>query len=190
MTSSAGAHDAGGKLRPDWPEDSVVTARFSPCGRYRYELSEIWDCNKPLVLWILMNPSVACLDHSDPTLRRTGNFSRSWGYGGQLVGNVHAYRATNKHDLLKVDDPVGPDNDLVILDMASRAQTVVLAYGSPPRQLKTRGQKVTRLLQDHPGLSYLKLSKDGVTPVHPLYLPSSLQPILFNSHMNATSGIQ
>jgi len=122
MTNAAGAHDAGGKLRLDWPVDSVITARFSPCGCYRYELSEIWDRNKPLVLWILMNPSVACLDHSDPTLRRTGNFARAWGYGGQLVGNVHAYRATNKNVLLTVDDPVGPDNDQAILAMANRAQ--------------------------------------------------------------------
>lgn len=181
MTSAVGAHDAGGKSRPDWPDDSIVTARFSPCRFYRYELAEIWDCNKPLVLWILMNPSVACLDHSDPTLRRTGNFARTWGYGGQLIGNVHAYRATDKNELLKVVDPVGPDNDNAILAMASRAQSVVLAYGSPPSQLKLRGQEVSRLLQDHPGLSYLKLAKDGVTPIHPLYLPAHLRPIPFKA---------
>lgn len=180
MTSSKGLHDAGGKSRPDWPEDSVITARFSPCGCYRYELEEIWDSSKPLVLWILMNPSVACLDFSDPTLRRTGNFARAWGYGGQLIGNVHAYRATNKNKLLTVDDPVGPDNDHAILEMASRAQTVVLAYGSPPSKLRMRGQEVTRMLRDHPGLSYLKLAKDGETPVHPLYLPADMQPILLN----------
>jgi len=96
MSLAASKHDAGGKARPAWPADSTVTALFSECQQYRYQLSEVWDKNTPLVLWLLMNPSVACTEFSDPTLRKTGKFARSWGYGGQLVGNVHAYRATDK----------------------------------------------------------------------------------------------
>ncbi|OGQ59697.1 MAG: hypothetical protein A3J24_01360 [Deltaproteobacteria bacterium RIFCSPLOWO2_02_FULL_53_8] len=172
--SIATKHDAGGKSRPAWPSDSTVSARFSECDKYRYELSEIWDRSKPLVLWILMNPSVACLDYSDPTLRKTGRFARAWGYGGQLVGNVHAYRATNRRKLLGVVDPVGPENDKSILSMASLAQTVVLGYGHPPKAIKSRGQKVAQMLSHHPALCYLKLAKDGITPWHPLYLPADL----------------
>lgn len=173
-------HDAGGRSRPAWNATSTVTATFSQCGQYRYELSEIWDKTKPLVLWVMMNPSVACLDHSDPTLIRTGNFARSWGYGGQLVGNVHAYRTTNKKGLLEVDDPIGPKNDKSILRMASLADTIVFAYGQPPKALKSRGQEVVKLLKNHPNLCYLKLAKDGITPYHPLYLPSNLQPIKYS----------
>ena len=88
-------HNPGGKSCPAWPADSTVTVYFSECGKYRNELAEIWDQNKPLVLWVLMNPSVACEDYSDPTLRKTGKFSRTWGYGGQLIGNLYAYRATD-----------------------------------------------------------------------------------------------
>ena len=51
------------------------------------------------------NPSVACTDYSDPTLRKMGKFARAWGCGGQLVGNVQ-----------------------MILEMAALAKTVVLAY--------------------------------------------------------------
>lgn len=167
-------HDPGGKSRPAWPADSTVSALFSECGQYRYELAEIWDHRRPLILWILMNPSVACLDYSDPTLRKTGKFSRAWDYGGQMIGNVHAYRATDKNRLLAVPDPVGPENDKSIQAMARRAKTVVLAYGAPPKQLKNRGQAVASLLIQHPGLSSLKLAKDGITPVHPLYLPANL----------------
>ena len=176
MSTSSAKHDPGGKSRPAWPADSVVTARFSECGQYRYELAEIWDQSKPLVLWILMNPSVACLDYSDPTLRKTGNFARAWGYGGQLIGNVHAYRATDKTRLLGVDDPVGPENDKSIESMARRAKTVVLAYGAPPKQLKERGQAVANALHHPGGLCCLRLAKDGITPVHPLYLPGDLLP--------------
>lgn len=169
-------HDAGGKSRPRWPADSTVTALFSECGQYRYELSENWDRYKPVVLWILMNPSVACLDYSDPTLRKTGKFSRAWGYGGQLIGNVHAYRATDKNRLMEVHDPVGPENDRSILDMAKRAETIVLAYGQPPKALQERGQDVAEMLKNHANLCYLKLAKDGVTPCHPLYQKSTLTP--------------
>lgn len=168
-------HDAGGKSRPAWPSDSAVNPVFSECKQYRYQLQEIWDSSRLLVLWLLMNPSVACLDHSDPTLRKTGTFARAWGYGGQLVGNVHAYRATDKSRLLEVADPVGPENDQMILEMAAKVKTVVLAYGQPPKALRARGAEVVNLLRHHPGLCYLRLAQDG-TPVHPLYLPSTLRP--------------
>lgn len=170
------AHDAGGRSRPPWPEDSVVVPVFSTCQKYRYRLSEVWDPSKPLVMWIMMNPSVACLEYRDPTLRKTGNFSRAWGYGGQLVANVHAYRATDKSRLLDVADPVGPDNDQSILEMAGQAERVVLAFGQPPRRLRQRGQDVIALLANHSGLCYLKLAKDGVTPHHPLYLDADTAP--------------
>lgn len=175
MSRAAQKHDAGGKVRPAWPADSRVTAVFSDCEKYRYQLREIWDASKPLVLWLLMNPSVACTDFSDPTLRRTGNFARAWGYGGQLVGNVHAYRATDKNRLLEVADPIGPRNNQMILEMAKQAKTVVLAYGQPPKELRARGQELESLLRQHPGLRNLRLARDG-TPVHPLYLPANLRP--------------
>lgn len=177
MSMATQRHDPGGKSRPAWPSDSIVKSCFSECDKYRYELSEIWDQSKPLVLWVLMNPSVACLDYSDPTLRKTGRFSRSWGYGGQLIANVHAYRATNKKRLLDVDNPTGPENDKAILRLASRAQKVILAYGLPPKALQVRGKQVADLLSHHPALCYLKLLKDGITPGHPLYLPADLPPI-------------
>jgi hypothetical protein len=175
MSRAVPKHDAGGKVRPAWPADSYVTAVFSDCQKYRYQLREIWDASKPLVLWLLMNPSVACTDYSDPTLRRTGNFARAWGYGGQLVGNVHAYRATDKNRLLEVADPVGPRNNQMILEMAGQAKTVVLAYGQPPKALRARGRELESLLVRHPGLCNLRLAQDG-TPIHPLYLPSTLRP--------------
>ena len=177
-------HDAGGKVRPAWPADSAVTAVLSECQRYRYQLREIWDTAKPLVLWLLMNPSVACTEYSDPTLHKTGKFARAWGFGGQLVGNVHAYRATDKNELLDVVDPVGPENDQMILQMAAEAKTVVLAYGQPPKALRRRGPEVVALLAHHPELCYLRLAQDG-TPVHPLYLPETLRP---KSHKGRTNA--
>ena len=172
----AAIHDPGGKSRPKWSLDSVVQAKFSECKRYRYELSEVWDATKPMVLWILMNPSVANLDHSDPTLIKTGKYARAWGYGGQLIGNVHAYRATDSNEMLLVDDPVGPENDGALLSMAKRTQMIVLAYGMPPKKLAARGLQVANLLAKNYDLHSLKLNMDG-SPSHPLYLPTNLRPI-------------
>ena len=130
-----------------------------------------------MVMFQLMNPSVAGIEHSDPTLIRTGSFARSWGYGGQFIGNIFAYRATDNKRLLEITDPVGPNNDDHLVDMAKKSAMVVLAYGLPPKALRARGATVVRLLRTNgTKLTYLRLSKDG-TPQHPLYLPGSLQPI-------------
>ena len=173
------AHDPGGKRKPRWPADSKVEARFSKCTRYRYTLEEIWDTKLPQVMWLLMNPSVAGLDHADPTLRRTGEFSRRWGYGGQLVGNVHAYRVTAQRRLLEIDDAAGPGNDEALVSMARRTGVVMLAYGQPPKPLRSRSAAVVELLRATGAQLYsLRLAKDG-SPYHPLYLPADTLPVPF-----------
>lgn len=169
-------HDPGGKSKPRWPADSSIDARFSPCNRYRYTLTEIWDSTLPPLMWLLMNPSVASVEHADPTLIRTGRYARLWGYGGQLVGNVHAYRATDKDKLLEIDDPEGPENVDALVQMAKQAGTVMLAYGQPPKVLRPRSAEVVQLLRETgAALHHLRLSKDG-SPAHPLYLPANLEP--------------
>ena len=173
----AAPHDPGGKSKPRWPSDSIVAARFSVCGRYRYELSEVWDPALPLAMFLLMNPSVAGVEHGDPTLIRTGRFARGWGYGGQFVGNIHAYRITDSKRLTEVEDAVGPENDAALLKMARASSIVILAYGLPPKPLRPRSVGVVRMLLDAGlRLKYLRLTQDG-TPQHPLYLPGTLRPL-------------
>ena len=171
-------HDPGGKRKPKWPPDSTVTPKFSECMRYRYGLAEIWDDALPLVMFHMMNPSVAGPDHADPTLIKTGKYARSWGYGGQLVGNVHAYRVTKSKLLVQADDPVGPENDKMLRYMARKAKMVVLAYGLPPKPLRARADTVVNMLGSKSRLMYLSLTKNG-TPGHPLYLKGDLQPLDF-----------
>ncbi|KRC18091.1 DUF1643 domain-containing protein [Acidovorax sp. Root219] len=172
---SVSAHDPGGRRKPAWPVDSRVCAQFSDCGRYRYALTEVWDEKRPTVMFLLMNPSVAGVEHADPTLIKTGRLARAWGYGGQLVGNMHAYRVTDSKLLAGVDDPVGPGNDAALLEMAGEARMVVLAYGLPPKTLRPRAQAVIRMLGEMASLQFLRLTQDG-TPAHPLYLPRGLLP--------------
>lgn len=143
---------------------------------YRYALGEVWNADLPMVMFLMMNPSVASIADADPTLIKTGKFARAWGYGGQLVGNVHAYRVTDSKLLVEPKDPVGPGNDAALLTMAGRAEAVVLAYGLPPKPLRPRARAVIKLLGERSRLKVLRLTVDG-TPRHPLYLPSHLLPM-------------
>jgi hypothetical protein len=90
------------------------SARFSDCGRYRYELTRRWS-DGPLALWIMLNPSTADAEQDDPTIRRCIGFSRREGCGGLVVVNLFAYRATRPDRLLTVADPIGwPENTFTI----------------------------------------------------------------------------
>ena len=171
-------HDPGGRRKPRWPPNSVVTAEFSDCERFRYSLSEVWETERPLVMFLMMNPSVAGPEHADPTLIKTGKYARAWGYGGQLIGNVHAYRVTDSGLLVEAEDPVGPKNDAVLLRMARRAEVVVLAFGLPPKPPRPRAATVIEMLRGTVPLKYLHKTKNG-TPCHPLYLRGDLRPIDF-----------
>ena len=139
-------------------------------------LFELWDDTKPVVMFLLLNPSVASEEFADPTLCKTGKYARAWGYGGQLIGNVHAYRITDSKRLVEAEDPIGPENDEALLSMAARAEMVVLAYGQPPKSLRNRAAEGVQLVKGHRRLTYLHLAMDG-TPRHPLYLKDNLQPL-------------
>ena len=170
-------HDPGGKSKPKWPAGSVVTAQFhGPDDCYRTELAEIWDESRRPVGWLLMNPSVAGIEHADPTLIRTGNFSRKWGFGGQIIGNVHDYRITDSKLLASIQAPCSIYNDGALDRMAEQAAFVVLAFGLPPEPLRARAARVvTRLANNRHDLRYLALTADG-TPRHPLYLKRDVKP--------------
>lgn len=149
-------------------------AVISQCGSYRYELHRIWDESKPLVMFIMLNPSTADADNDDPTIRRCIGFAKSWGYGGIMVGNLFAYRATDPKELLSCEHPEGFDNKWHLIHMAARAKKIVCAWGNSPIVKKLKVKSL-----DSENLFCIKLSPDG-TPMHPLYLLKHLSPIPFN----------
>ena len=86
-------------------------AVFSPCRTYRYALSRVWAADKPYALFIGLNPSTADETLDDPTIRRCIDFAKRWGYGGLVMANLFAYRATNPSEMKAATDPVGVAND-------------------------------------------------------------------------------
>lgn len=156
----------------------VTSASISDCGTYRYGLKRVWDDAKPVVAWIMLNPSTADAEQDDPTIRRCVGFSKAWGYGGLAVVNLFALRATNPKYLWLVDDPVGPENDVFISEI-TQGRRVVAAWGAAARAT-SRAERVMMLL------AHRKIECLGTTamghPRHPLYVQgsTSMRP-LFSS---------
>jgi hypothetical protein len=152
-------------------------AVISACGTYRYTLERQWDAARPLVLFVMLNPSTADAELDDPTIRRCTGFARSWGYGGLLVGNLFAFRVTDPRELWQrvSFEAIGAHNDLWLARLTARADYVVAAWGAQARAAG-RARQVTQLL-DVP-MHALALTQTG-EPRHPLYVRGDARPVVY-----------
>lgn len=140
-------------------------AYISDCGRYRYSLCREWDSTKAKVCWIMLNPSTADANIDDATIKRCIYFSMQWGFGGMVVLNLYALRATNPAKILKTEDPVGPENDKII--RLYMDWPIVVAWGTLGAY-KNRDKVVLEILKGS-DIKSLGKTKMGL-PRHPLYL--------------------
>jgi hypothetical protein len=145
----------------------ISSAQFSCCRTYRYSLRRIWS-ERPLVLFVGLNPSTADETTDDPTVRRCIGFARRWRHGGLLLVNLFAYRSTDPAGLKRASDPIGPENDAAILDCCQSVTRVVVAWGVHGI-LEYRDRQVLSLLSRP---YCLGLTKSGA-PRHPLYLSAA-----------------
>jgi hypothetical protein len=147
---------------------------FSIDRRYRYSLHHRWAelFDERAIVWVGLNPSTADESALDPTLRRIRGFSTSWGFTAFIMLNLFAFRATDPRDMLAAEDPVGPENDRVLLETAQRCGTIVAAWGAHGDHLG-RDQAVCRLL-DGLTLYCLGITASGA-PRHPLYVRGDQQ---------------
>lgn len=159
-------------------DSKEMGATFSNCRTYRYKLWRTWDKRKGFVLFLMLNPSTADETVNDSTVERCERYSRAWGYGGLVVCNIFAYRATYPKDLKLYDKPIGPENDKYIARAAKEAKKVVCGWGNHGSFLE-RSYDVQELLKKNKIKPYcLKITKMG-EPSHPLYLRKDLKPIIF-----------
>ena len=150
-------------------------AMFSPCRTYRYTLWRIWSEVEPVVAFVGLNPSTADESVDDPTIRRCIGFAESWGYGGLVMLNLFAYRATDPNVMKRVADPVGPDNDGYLCSQSNMCGRIIAAWGVHGLH-RGRANRV-RLMIDN--LHHLGLTKGG-HPKHPLYLRGDTKPTPWN----------
>lgn len=152
------------------------TAVMSLCGTYRFALGRIWSPSSPTVGFIMLNPSTADAEVDDPTIRRCVGFAQHWGYGGALVANLFALRATKPTELAVHPDPVG-ENDRYLVDLARQCPVVVCGWGAHPMAQSRAGVVLELLRAECPdAVMCLGVTKTGA-PRHPLYIRADTQPV-------------
>lgn len=158
------------------PKCHAQGARISLCQKYRFDLRRFWG-SAPYCLWIMLNPSTADARVNDRTISKIMGFSNRWGYGGLVVVNLFAFRATDPDELLLADDPVGPNNDHYIMSWATKPEIrdVYVGWGSYGG-IKGRGLQIGRAL--HAAgveMKCLFINENG-HPKHPLYVANDTVP--------------
>lgn len=154
-------------------------ATFSPCRQYRYLLwRELAADIRRTALFLMLNPSKAGALIDDPTVGRCFGFTRAWGYDRFDVANLFAWSATDRSELRRVPEPVGPENDAYILRAAATADLIVCAWGADGALHGRSAHVRTMLVSAGYTLHCLTRTKGG-EPGHPLYLRGDLTPQWF-----------
>lgn len=128
----------------------------------RYQLWRIWDQNKPLILYILLNPSHADARNDDRTVLKLINFTQKFGFGGFYLGNLHSNITPYPKDLKNVVIPNDSKNIKHLRKMKQKCVKVVFGWGNAgylPKWLKE--------MVENPFC--FKHNQNG-SPKHPLYL--------------------
>lgn len=141
------------------------TAKMSQDGKCRYRLGRIWDDSKPIVLFIMHNPSTADADKDDQTIRRLVNFVKSLDFGGFYVCNLCAERSKDPKVIQHTDNLIDEKNIEHIQSTLELVEKVVYAWGNK----KEEPSWLYDLMKEKKIRPYcLGVSKKGI-PFHPLY---------------------
>lgn len=168
-TSKITRHGQELLLREHAADGRSSEAIYSPCEKYRYELTRTWNPNARKILFILLNPSTATETRNDPTVERCEQRARKLGYGSFRVCNIFAWRGTDPRHMRAEPSPVGEANDDFIVESCGWADEIVAAWGNHGEHLQ-RGAQVRNLLAEcRKCIKILKLTGAG-HPSHPLYI--------------------
>lgn len=154
-------------------------AEFSHCRTWRYRLWRTWNPGGFPLVMLMLNPSTADEDKNDPTVERCERRARARDFGGLIVLNIFAFRATDPRVMKAAPDPVGPDNDAHIrqaftLSTLARAggltgPTICAGWGVHGAHLGRDRQVQALATEAGVQLHCLGVTKDG-QPGHPLYI--------------------
>jgi hypothetical protein len=140
-------------------------AIFSEDRQYRYALWRVWNPNKPLLLTIGLNPSIASELKDDATITRLMSRAYKTGYGGLLMSNLYAFVSTNPNALLNNGNAVGELTDYYIKEMVKLSEVQLCGWGSFKPVIKRCGEVYKMLTKPF----CLGVNADG-QPKHPLYI--------------------
>lgn len=144
-------------------------AKISLCGKYRYWLTRVWGDDANLLVWLMLNPSVADANEDDPTIRKCMGFARVYGYGGIAVVNLFSIRETHPKKLVGLPEAslVGPEDEHWLHYWLQYA-TVVCAWGQHTMLKRQIQRRVAAIKHWLPRSTWcLGRCADG-SPKHPL----------------------
>src|SRR5690606_1992220 len=142
--------------------NDMKDARFSPCGKYRYWLSRIWDTILPYAMCIGLNPSTANAEDDDPTIRNLTELLKANRYGGFYMVNLFAFITPNPEELRVC--PYTVKDNYAFIEMVSRVTSDVIFCWGSFKQAEYRAKKMIVKYPD--ALCFGKTSKGK--PIHPL----------------------
>lgn len=147
-------------------------AILSECGFYRYWLTRKW-AEGPVLLFVMLNPSIADATVDDATIRKCVTFAHAHGFGALEVVNLFAFRASKPTDLARHGWRIGEKNDERIESAARACDAICVAWGANGSPyVDARVQQVAPLLYaSGKTVQCLKITRSGY-PQHPLYLRS------------------
>ena len=142
----------------------------------RFVLGQIFNPNGKTLLCFGINPSTACPECIDNTIKKVINISRHNGYENWIMLNVYPQRATDPNDIhIECDEFLVQTNLLHIREISQKYPNcdVLLAFGNlitKRKYLKICLNEILALLNVEHGRSIkvIKLTTVG-NPVHPLY---------------------
>ncbi len=97
-------------------------------------------------------------------------FARRWEMAEMRVVNLFGWRAIDPTELQQVADPIGPENDAVIMEELLRTEMVVAAWGNKGVINGRSAQVLMRIWHSGVSAHHFGLNVSG-EPVHPLYVP-------------------
>lgn len=176
---------------PDWTEKDV---HFSDPQHRVWLRRRLSGTNGPAV-FILHNPSIAgATGAEDPTSRRGISFATSWNCSDLVFVNTATGIATDADALIDMEDPIGPLADEAIAAAAAfcrdRNGVLIAAWGLPKGKASTQKTMKTRffnIMDMGFPLHVLRVTKQGF-PEHPLYLPGSLKPRIWDDPVSWIGG--
>jgi hypothetical protein len=160
----------------------IADADMSPCGRYRYTLTRVWNQINPapaIICFAGLNPSTADKTVNDHTINKEMTLAKLWGFHGLFKINMYPWRETAPSRLVRAwANESGPSivgdwgfAQLVTAIKLAGAPVVVCAWGTHSKRtfneaLQERGRTFAEIAAAS-GLTLkcLGKNKDG-SPKH------------------------
>lgn len=152
-------------------EKVEIGATFSECRKHRFALWRIWDENKPLAMFIGLNPSTADDKENDNTIDSVDRLSRFNGYGGFYMMNCWSFISTDP-DLLPNDLSGKEENYNRLREIANKCKDVVFAWGN--FRIVVDHKRDKDLMEMFPDALCITKNKNG-SPGHPLYKKGTIK---------------